>query len=99
MNKKIFEKAKWFIKQNKVHFIAESPYSLRFTVEGTEIYDVEFKLQNYEMLKLCSCKFGSLKNTSGNKDCSHILAAQTYLINRLNGELSNSDKIIENDNE
>jgi len=78
MNKKIFEKAKWFVDNKKVHFITESEHGIRFTVEGTEIYDIEFKYQNYEMIKLCSCKHGALKS---GKDCSHILAAQTYLIN------------------
>jgi hypothetical protein len=85
MRKELFKRAKWFIDNQKIKIVAETNNSIRFEIEGTELHNVELRYQNYEMLKLCDCKHGSLRTTCEichrSPECSHILAALAFLTN------------------
>jgi len=53
-------------------------------------HEVEFKYQNYELIKICNCTFATqkpaikcdaCKDLIRQRDCSHILACTNFLIN------------------
>lgn len=85
MRNHLFKRAKWFLDNHKVKKVSESDYSVIFEVEGTEVHNVQFKYRDYEMLKLCDCKHGTIKKRCDvcerSSDCSHILACLVYLTN------------------
>jgi hypothetical protein len=68
----LFEKAKYFVDEDKIEILSETEYSIRLKVGKEEVL---FKYQKHKLVWLCSCKSWGI----GNMICSHTIAGLTYL--------------------
>jgi len=75
MRTRLFEKAAYLLKTKQIKIAFEDEYAMGFQVGK---YSVIAKYRNQRLLWICDCMAGSQENL-----CAHKIAAQTYLISRV----------------